>query len=141
MSGPILNQSLPASPSGRPHLILHPDARGVDHAISPVSLYDSVLLARQVDQLLAAALQVLVQRSQVAASPPGALLQNARRACTSHKHIRGSDPTGAKTNSTHVKLGVFLFKGVVLLLQKNTREKGMKDSSWGGPAWCDCVWF
>lgn len=42
------------------HLILHADARRVNHAITPVSLEDPILLVRQVDQLLAAALHVLV---------------------------------------------------------------------------------
>lgn len=46
-----------------PYFILHADAWGVNHEVTPVSLEDPLLLARQVDQLLAAALHVLVQRS------------------------------------------------------------------------------
>ena len=59
-----------------PHLILHADSWWVDHAIAIVSLKDPLLLTRQVDQLLAAALHVLVQRGQVVAPALGALLQN-----------------------------------------------------------------
>lgn len=42
------------------HLIFHADAWRVNHVITPVSLEDPILLVRQVDQLLAAALHVLV---------------------------------------------------------------------------------
>lgn len=73
-----------------PHLILHLDAFGVSHAITPVSLEDPLLLACQVDQLLIAALHVLVQRGQVVASLLGALLQSTQHACkmhTLHKQI------------------------------------------------------
>lgn len=84
---------LPTSPPGHvqwqsPHLILHLDAFGVSHAVAPVSVEDPLLLAWQVDQLLVAALHVLVQRGQVVASLLGALLQNTQHACqmsTLHK--------------------------------------------------------
>lgn len=67
-----------------PHLILHADAWGVDHAITPVSLEDPILLARQVDELFTAALHVLVQRGQVGSSLLRALLQNTQHACQIH---------------------------------------------------------
>lgn len=70
-----------------PHLILHAHTWGVDHEVTPVSLEDPVLLARQVDQLLTAALHVLVQRGQVAAPLLGALLQNAYNTHTHSQHI------------------------------------------------------
>lgn len=65
-----------------PYFILHADAWGVNHEVTPVSLEDPLLLARQVDQLLAAALHVLVQRGEVAASLLGALLQNTCKTYT-----------------------------------------------------------
>lgn len=59
-----------------PYLILHADAWWVNHEVTPVSLEDPRLLARQVGQLLTAALHVLVQGCQVVASLLGALLQD-----------------------------------------------------------------
>lgn len=70
-------------------LILHADPRGVNHAVAPVSLQDPLLLARQVGQLLVAALYVFIQRRQVAAPLQGAFLQNTQDACKrySTRHV------------------------------------------------------
>lgn len=68
------------------HLILHADTSGIDHAITPVSLEDPVLLAWQIDQLLTAALHVLVHRRQVVAPALGALLQKMHAKFTRYIH-------------------------------------------------------
>lgn len=61
-----------------PHLVLHADAGRVDHEVTPVPLKDPLLLARQVAQLLAAALHVVVERGQVSAPLLGLVLQEDR---------------------------------------------------------------
>lgn len=61
-----------------PHLVLHADAGRVDHEVAPVPLEDPLLLARQVAQLPAAGLHVVVERGQVFAPLLGLLLQEDR---------------------------------------------------------------
>lgn len=61
-----------------PHLVLHADTGRVDHEVAPVPLKDPLLLTRQVAQLLATALHVVVEQGQMSAPLLRLLLQEDR---------------------------------------------------------------